>query len=379
MNIKTVIVTLFILSVSSLSAQNFRLVGDLSVSEDTLYVMNNKTFQRDTVVLNNGKFALNLQLKEPCSISVVRKPNAMYGDVSIQFIAMPGEEAVMRGNFSYFQLSGSRFYEEYDRMRLAMLPFEAKNVSNIDWSTSLRNKGIDNDQSHEVFNQQRSFIQDTQQSAAEQYMLLHPDEECSALLLENIRDVYKARRCYDALSERVRTGRMADVMASNIQRIDDEIARLERAKAIQPGLPAPLFALKDLKGKTVRLEKLRGKWLILDFWGSWCFWCIGGVPEMREYYNKYAGKFEILSIDCHDKEQAWRDAVAKNNMTWMHVTDPTPANAAQAEKEQSIVYRYAIKGFPTKIIIRPDGIIDQVFVGEKKDFYEYLDKLFGNN
>lgn len=375
-NTLRILMVLLIASTQSLRAQTFHIDANLSVDDDTLFVTNMNTFKHDTVVNSNGKFSLDVKLAAPSILNISRKAYAMLGDVSMSFIAMPGEEAVLRGNFSYFQLSGSRFYDEYDRMRLAMLPFDAKNVSNIDWSTSLRNKGIDNDQTHDVFNQQRGFIQESQQSAAEQYMLLHPDEECSALLLENIRDVYKARRCYDALSERVRTGRMAKVMASHLKRIDEEIARLERAKAIQPGMPAPLFALKDLKGKTVRLEKLRGKWVVLDFWGSWCFWCIGGVPEMREYYNKYAGKFEILSVDCQDKEQAWRDAVAKNNMPWMHVTDPTPANASQAEREQSIVYRYAIKGFPTKIIIRPDGIIDQVFVGEKKDFYEYLDKLF---
>ena len=126
----------------------------------------------------------------------------------------------------------------------------------------------------------------------------------------------------------------------------------------------------------LHLEKLRGKWLVLDFWGSWCFWCINGIPQMRQYYEKYRDKFEILSIDCYDKAEAWKTAVANNQMPWLHVTDPTPSNATGVEQANGIAFRYAIAGFPTKIIIRPDGIIDRVFVGEKEDFYIYLDTLF---
>lgn len=377
MKIKTILLTMLLVATQSLRAQTFHIDANLSVDDDTLFVTNQNTFKRDTVVNSNGKFSLDVKLAAPCTLNISRKPYAMSGDAAIQFIAMPGEKVSVEGNFAYYQLSGSRFYDEYDRMRLAMLPFDAKNISNIDWSTSLRNNGIDNDSVHVVFNQQRSMISDSRQSAAEQYMLMHPDEECSALLLEEIRDVHKARKCYDALSESVRTGRMAAVMAKYLKHVDKEIERLEVAKNIQPGKPAPLFALKDIKGKTLRLEKLRGKWVVVDFWGSWCFWCIGGVPQMREYYNKYKGKFEILSIDCYDKEEAWRASVEKNNMPWLHVTDPTPSGAPEAEKKQSVTYRYAIKGFPTKILVRPDGIIDKVFVGEKEEFYHYLDEKFG--
>ena len=63
------------------------------------------------------------------------------------------------------------------------------------------------------------------------------------------------------------------------------------------GIEAPDFTLNDLNGKPLTLSSLRGKYVILDFWGSWCGWCIKGIPQMKEYYQKYAGKFEILGID----------------------------------------------------------------------------------
>ena len=50
---------------------------------------------------------------------------------------------------------------------------------------------------------------------------------------------------------------------------------------------APDFTLNDINGKPLVLSSLRGKYVILDFWGSWCVWCIRGIPNMKEYYNKY--------------------------------------------------------------------------------------------
>ena len=114
--------------------------------------------------------------------------------------------------------------------------------------------------------------------------------------------------------------------------------------------------------------------VILDFWGSWCGWCIKGMPKMKEYYQKYAGKFEILGVDCNDTEQKWKDAVKKNELPWKHVYNPR----AKTEEEQAnnVCGKYGITGFPTKIIISPEGKIVKTIVGEDPAFYTLLDELF---
>ena len=129
----------------------------------------------------------------------------------------------------------------------------------------------------------------------------------------------------------------------------------------------PDFTLNDINGNPLTLSSLRGKYVILDFWGSWCVWCIKGIPQMKEYYQKYAGKFEILGIDCNDTEQKWKDAVAKHELPWLHVYNP---------KTSSVLEDYGIQGFPTKIIIGPDGKIVKTIVGEDPSFYTLLDELF---
>lgn len=136
----------------------------------------------------------------------------------------------------------------------------------------------------------------------------------------------------------------------------------------QEQIPAPDFTLNDLNGNPLSLSSLRGKYVVLDFWGSWCVWCIRGIPKMKEYYAKYEGKFEILGIDCNDPEQKWREAVKTHELPWLHVYLP---------RGGSLLEQYQIEGFPTKIVVDPQGNIAHVVVGEDPAFYTYLDELFG--
>lgn len=130
---------------------------------------------------------------------------------------------------------------------------------------------------------------------------------------------------------------------------------------------APDFTLEDIYGMPLTLSSFRGTYVVLDFWGSWCPWCIKGIPEMKEYYKKYSGKFEIIGIDCNDPVEKWKAAVANYDMPWKHVYNPKGSRLAQ---------QYGVQGYPTKIIIDPQGRVDKVVVGEDPAFYKYLDELF---
>lgn len=135
---------------------------------------------------------------------------------------------------------------------------------------------------------------------------------------------------------------------------------------------APDFELPDLQGNLLKLSSLRGKYVVLDFWGSWCIWCIRGIPAMKEAYTKHKDKMEILGIDCRDTETKWRNAVEKYELPWLHVR----CNDAQL---QILGQQYNIEGFPTKVVIDPEGKIAKVIVGEDPEFYTYLDQLLGGN
>ena len=155
------------------------------------------------------------------------------------------------------------------------------------------------------------------------YIRQHPDEDASVFLASQ-------------------SGSRMDAQVKKIK------ARKEAEAKIKEGLPAPDFTLNDLNGQPLALSSLRGKYVVLDFWGSWCGWCIKGIPDMKKYYEKYKGKLEILGIDCRDTEEKWKAAVEKHELPWLHVR-----NAGD-----------------------PDVSILKVVVGEDPAFYEYLDELF---
>ena len=165
--------------------------------------------------------------------------------------------------------------------------------------------------------------------------------------------------------------------AADVQR-DDKQEAVESPKAenaaaedlgynpelLKEGAAAPTFTLKDENGKDLSLSDLKGKHVVIDFWGTWCPWCVKGIPEMKASYEKYSDKLEIVSVDCGDKEGDWKDAIKEHEMTWKNVFDGN----------NEVVEKYEIQGFPTKIVLDPDGKILKVFVGESEDFYKYLDE-----
>jgi thiol-disulfide isomerase/thioredoxin len=150
----------------------------------------------------------------------------------------------------------------------------------------------------------------------------------------------------------------ADAVKTEVQQMEDVQADL-----------APDFELPDLQGNPLKLSSLRGKYVVLDFWGSWCIWCIRGIPHMKEAYKKYKDKMEILGIDCQDTEEKWKAAVEEHQLPWLQVRCPE-------DYLQTLGQQYRIQGFPTKVIIDPEGRLVKVVVGEDPAFYTFLDQLF---
>ena len=149
-----------------------------------------------------------------------------------------------------------------------------------------------------------------------------------------------------------------DAVKTEVQQMEDVQADL-----------APDFELPDLQGNPLKLSSLRGKYVVLDFWGSWCIWCIRGIPGMKEAYSKYKDQMEILGVDCQDTEEKWKAAVEEHQLPWLQVRCPE-------DYLQTLGQQYRIQGFPTKVIIDPEGRLVKVVVGEDPAFYTFLDQLF---
>jgi thiol-disulfide isomerase/thioredoxin len=107
------------------------------------------------------------------------------------------------------------------------------------------------------------------------------------------------------------------------------------------GSPAPEFTLQNDKGKNVSLNDFAGKYVVVDFWGTWCGACLKGIPRMREYYSKYKDKIEFISIGCRDPKEVWLKAVARYNMGWINLFS----------ENDEVADEYGVVGHP--IIVLP--------------------------
>ncbi|HEY0176253.1 MAG TPA: TlpA disulfide reductase family protein [Pedobacter sp.] len=128
---------------------------------------------------------------------------------------------------------------------------------------------------------------------------------------------------------------------------------LDKFDAVRIGKPAPLFTSADTAGKAVSLKSYRGKYVLLDFWASWCVPCREENPNVVAAYNKYKNKnFDILSVslDQTGKKAAWIEAIKKDGLTWQHVSDLKYWNSEVAQL-------YMIKSIPQNFLIDPNGKI----------------------
>jgi peroxiredoxin len=112
---------------------------------------------------------------------------------------------------------------------------------------------------------------------------------------------------------------------------------------------APDFSLTTSEGEYISLEDLRGKIVMLDFWGTWCPPCVDAVPAIRDLRKRYAKEpsFMIIGISSDADEAKWKDFTAKNHMVWPQYLD----------RDHHVQRAFDVRAFPTYIMIDHEGIV----------------------
>lgn len=283
----------------------------------------------------------------------------------MQVTVVPGEQGIMTITGGGGTWSGSKFYADLAAFEAQIDPIQYEMNAIVQDYQKKMAQGANRDALQKEIMPKYEELEKKMRATHKNYVLANPDNEVSATLLVQL-GVEDAEECLAKLTDKVKNGRFAQFVTHAKNRVEKEKARMEAAKKVGDGQPAPDFTLKNLEGKDMKLSDLRGKYVVLDFWGSWCGWCIKGFPEMKKYYEKYKSKMEILGVDCNDTEQKWKDAVKKHELPWKHVYCPRSSN---------VLDMYAITGFPTKLVIDPKGNIVKTIVGEDPAFYTFLDEV----
>lgn len=126
---------------------------------------------------------------------------------------------------------------------------------------------------------------------------------------------------------------------------------VEKLRKVAIGSQAPLFSQNDPEGNPVLLESFRGKYLLIDFWASWCKPCRVENPNIVAAYDKYHQKgFDILSVSLDRDKNAWLKGIADDNLHWNHVSDLRYWN-------NEVSRLYSVNSIPASFLLNPEGII----------------------
>jgi thiol-disulfide isomerase/thioredoxin len=131
------------------------------------------------------------------------------------------------------------------------------------------------------------------------------------------------------------------------------IEKLEAGKRRQTGVQATDFTQKDLNDQPFTLSSLKGKYVLVDFWASWCGPCRAENPNLLKAYNELKAQnknFEVVAVSLDQGKAGWEDAVKKDGMPWIHVSD-------LKGWQNEVAVKYGINSVPQNLLINPDGLI----------------------
>jgi len=307
----------------------------------------------DSMVVKDGTFVFRGNVKDPVMASLQLKhegykPGQRAGYDPFQFYIEPGTIAVSsKDSIKFATVTGSKINDENAQLKDAQKPLEEKRLQLQTLYKSVSPEAVKDSVFRVRSEKLYAEFNDLQKQIALNFIKENPD---SWLCFDQLKtfggyqpDVNVVEPLYNGLSERLKNTSYGKQYAANIL----------KWHTIAIGMTAPDFTQNDPDGKPVKLSDFRGKYLLLDFWASWCGPCRAENPHVVKAYNQYKDKnFTILSVslDREDAKEAWLAAVKKDSLTWSHVSD------LKFWKNEAAVL-FAVQAIPDNFLIGPDGKI----------------------
>ncbi|MDD7888138.1 TlpA disulfide reductase family protein [Flavivirga sp. 57AJ16] len=316
---------------------------------NTLIKLNAQTLL-DSASLKNGMFHFKGEVSEPKQVFLILnkegtgfKDSKNFSGILPMYLEKGNINVAIKDAVKNAVITGSKLNTEYKAYNKLLYPTKfndeyARLKKAIKDEVSAEKKELLKKEELDIINNRAKY----RDSTILEYAKQHPDSYFSLeglnIFIQKGYDVSVLRAIFENLNEELRTGKRGLEFLKKLNKKRADIGKL-----------ALDFTQNDETGKPIKLSDFRGKYLLLDFWASWCGPCRAENPNLIKAYAKYHDKgFDILSVSLDTKKEAWEKAIKQENLPWVHVSD-----LKGFENKAAVLYD--VHAIPKSLLIDPNG------------------------